>query len=315
VATTLVVSVCTPSIQAHAVTLSTADSCSSVQQSWCSLGVSGHDARCSSMHTPQSTHMHCFVHCRFTAAQLQHSLGAAWSVSGYDARCFSMHASNPRTCIALSTVDSLAAQCSTSLGCSLEREWLRRSLFSIRASAHCQSCSSLQRGAASLGACWGIKVAGSLFRHAPPPVHAHALLSPLQIHCSSVAAQVLGAAWSVIITTLIVQQYTPQSTHMYCFVHCRFTAAQCSTPWVQPGRSGHDIVVSACTPQSTHMCIALSLQIRAARVQHVLVQPGAWWLRRSLFQHIALIHFCMHLLCPPQIHRSSVQRSLGAAWA
>jgi hypothetical protein len=85
------------SIHAHASALSTADSLQPSAAASLGAGpsVSGYDAHCFSMHTPQSTHMHCFVHCRFTAAQCSTN-GAAWSVSGYDARCFSIHTLHPR---------------------------------------------------------------------------------------------------------------------------------------------------------------------------------------------------------------------------
>jgi hypothetical protein len=62
----------------------------SAAQSWCSLERSGYDARCFSMHR---LNPRIALSCRFTAAQLQHSLGATWSMRiGYDTR-FSMHAS------------------------------------------------------------------------------------------------------------------------------------------------------------------------------------------------------------------------------
>jgi hypothetical protein len=96
---------------------------------------------------PQSTHMHCFVHCRFTAAQVQHGLGAAWS-GGYDA---------------------LFPACT------------RPTHAHVRF-IHCRShCSSVQH---SLGAAWSVRPR-SLFQHAHRLHPDIALLSP-PADCSSV---------------------------------------------------------------------------------------------------------------------------------
>jgi hypothetical protein len=94
----------------------------------------------------------------------------------------------------------------------------------------------------------------------------------MQIHCSSVQHS-LGCSLEHEWLTLVVSACTPQP-RMHCFVHCRFTAAQCSTVLVQPGRGGYGIGISACTRLNPRTCIALStdsLQLSAAQS---LVQPG-----------------------------------------
>jgi hypothetical protein len=138
----------------------------SATQSWCSLECEWLRRSLFQHAQPQSTHMHCFVHCRFLQLRcstvlvrlgvrwlrrsvfrharlnprlrtyfvhcrfLRLSAAQSWVQPGREwlrRSCFSMHTPQSRTCVAfLSTADSLRLQCNTQSWCSLEREWLRR---------------------------------------------------------------------------------------------------------------------------------------------------------------------------------------------
>jgi hypothetical protein len=232
----------------------------SAAQSCAAWSVSGHDARCFSMHalnprtctialsTADSLQLpvqhslgafglrhqrrrivtHASIHVAYAALStadriaVQRSLRAALR-SGYDAHCFSMHTRlNPRTCIALSTVDSLALSAA-------------------------QSCALRERGVA---------------------------------------------------TTLVVSvAFTASIRDTHCSVHCRLAAAQCSKSWcclglARPSLPRQPPQSRTCTLQST----ADSLQLSA----HCSLVAWSEWLRRLLFQHAhASIHAHAFSLCPP----------------
>jgi hypothetical protein len=104
--------------------------------------------------------------------------------------------------------------------------------------------------------------------------------------------------------------HTPQSTHMYCFVHRRFTAAQCNTAWVQPGRSGHDIVVQHARLNPRTYALLCPLQIHAAQCSTVLVQPGAYGYDACCFS----IRLNPLLYAFAFVHCRSPQLSAAQSW-
>jgi hypothetical protein len=130
---------------------STAVGCSAVQQVLVLPGRWWLDARCFSMHPPQSTHMHC----QSTADSLQLSAAQSW--------------------------------------CSLERDWLRRSVFQRTRLNHAHALLCPLRFSTRLGAArsWcGLNVSGYDARcfsiHTPPSAHTHCS-SPLQLARRSAA--------------------------------------------------------------------------------------------------------------------------------
>jgi hypothetical protein len=172
------------SIHAHAFTLSTADSLQlSAAPVWCSLEREWL-RRSLFQHAHASIHAHAFALSTAVAGSVQHSLGAAWSVSGYDARCFSIPPLHPRHAL-LSPLQLAAAQCSKSWCCLGDGGYVDARCFAcIRLESthmHCQSTAdSLQLSAAqswcSLEREW---LRRSLFQHTRLRIHAHALLCPL----------------------------------------------------------------------------------------------------------------------------------------
>jgi hypothetical protein len=183
------------------------------------------------MHTPQSTHMHFrFVHRRFTAAQCSTSGGASRLSRRLVVSAFTSPPSSTRIAQSTQTGRSAAARaalehCGYDARCAC-------ATHPPQSTRHYDFCplvvDLLAAQCSSLGAAWSVSgLLTSLFQHARASTTQHALLCPLQIHCSSVQHS-LGAAWSVSSDAHCFSMHTPQSTHMHCFVHCRFTAAQCA---------------------------------------------------------------------------------------
>jgi hypothetical protein len=204
-----------------------------------------------------------------------------WSVSGYDVVVSACTRLNHAHAFALSTAaDSPAAQCAQPW-CSLEREWLTRSLFQY---AHAPIpthtvLSTVQTGL-QLSAAQSVLPERAV--HDARCFSMHRLnprtcisFCPLQIHRSS--AHQSGAAWREWLRRLLFPACTPQSTH-YAFVLS--TADSPAAPaQYSPGSlsvSGHDARLCFSTRLNPRTCIALStVQIHtAAQCSTVLVQPG-----------------------------------------
>jgi hypothetical protein len=268
----------------------------------------------SSMHTPQSTHMHCFVHCRFSPAQhvmvqpereamtslfqhaqcpqsthmycfcplqihcssVQHSLWCSLSMSG-DARYFSMHtASTHAHALLLSTADSPSVHKSCSLSV------YHACYFSM---------------------------------HTPQSTHNTYCF----VHCG-IPLQ-LSAAQSAQPEREWLRRCCSQHAHasihaLRSFVHCRFTAARAAQSWCSLEHEWlATFVTSMHTLNPVHALLFIHCRFRSS-VQHSLVQPGKReWLRRSLFQHSTRLqstHMCIVL---SRFTAAQCSDSLGAAWS
>jgi hypothetical protein len=111
-------------------------------KSWCCLSIAGWLTLVVSacIRLNPRTHMHCFVHCRFTAAQCSTVFAPA---SGWaDARCSAVRTRFNRHAHALLIHRRFTTPCYTALRCCLERRWLamRVSAFTSLPSAH-HACS------------------------------------------------------------------------------------------------------------------------------------------------------------------------------
>jgi hypothetical protein len=136
---------------------------------------------------------------------------------------------------------------------------------------HCfVHCRFLQLSAAQSCAAWAWWSRRSLFQHArPQSTHMHCFV--LQIHCSSVQHWGCCGLERGGYDARCFSMHALNPGTCCCFVHCRFTAAQCSSlgaAWSVSGRDAH--CSSMHTPQSTHMHCFVHCRFTAAQLQHSL---------------------------------------------